>query len=122
MVWQGLPARNPGLQQGLPAHNPGLQLSPVFAVKVNHKHDQVNPGPTQTGGQREGHGQVAGTQTNHGTEDTETSLTGAGSLACTEEQVARTSLLSPASPVGGARPGQNTPDASAHQGVLGSVQ
>lgn len=34
-------------------------LSPVFAVKVNHKHNQVNSGPVHVGGQREGVGQVA---------------------------------------------------------------
>lgn len=34
-------------------------LSPVFAVKVNHKHNQVNSGPVRVGGQREGVGQVA---------------------------------------------------------------
>lgn len=34
-------------------------LSPVLAVKVNHKHNQVNSGPIRIGGQREGVGQVA---------------------------------------------------------------
>jgi hypothetical protein len=36
-----------------------LWLSPVFAVKVNHKHDQVNSGSNHTGGQREGLCQMA---------------------------------------------------------------
>lgn len=49
-------------------------LSPVFAVKVNHKHNQVNSRPVHIGRQREGVGQVAEKQDITGL-DTQTQLT-----------------------------------------------
>lgn len=52
-------------------------LSPVFAVKVNHKHNQVNSGPICIGGQRQGVGQVAEKQDIAGL-DTHTQLTVTG--------------------------------------------